>query len=299
LRENFDLPYDAILGKDFLETKESVTNYCSCQIIMNDEVIVNFGPKPTANKTEPCRLTLRARTKMIVRVPTSYKGTGLLPKSELLPVVYLASSLTSAISGVFVTSIINMTETDQTVELPRVFLESLDKKEGAFTLTFSAVTGGDSRIFNLRNRLRLDHVNSEERTFLVTICEKYNDIFHIPGDKLTCTSIIEHAFPTPSVDPRRAINVRPYRIPEVHKEEVQRQKEQMLADGVIPNSISPWNFPILVVPKKTDASGKIKWILVVGFRKQNDVTIGDSFPIPLISEVLNYTKVRFEASRPK
>ena len=57
-RENSELPYDAILGKDFFETRESVINYCSRQIIMNDEVIVNFDSKPTANITEPCRLTL-------------------------------------------------------------------------------------------------------------------------------------------------------------------------------------------------------------------------------------------------
>ena len=65
LRENSELPYDAILGKDFFETREGVINYCSREIIMNDEVIVNFDPKPTANKTEPCRLTLKARTEMI------------------------------------------------------------------------------------------------------------------------------------------------------------------------------------------------------------------------------------------
>jgi len=90
LRENCELPYDAILGKNFFETRKSVINYCSRQIIMNDEVIVNFDPKPTANKTEPCRLILKARTEMILRVPTTSKGLGLLPKSEILPGVYLA-----------------------------------------------------------------------------------------------------------------------------------------------------------------------------------------------------------------
>jgi hypothetical protein len=60
----------------------------------------------------------------------------------------------------------------------------------------------------------------------------------------------------------------------------------MLADGVIQHSTSPWNFPILV-PKKADSSGKIKWRVVVDFCKLNDVTLGDSFPIPIISNVLN------------
>jgi hypothetical protein len=60
----------------------------------------------------------------------------------------------------------------------------------------------------------------------------------------------------------------------------------MLHDGIIVPSNSPWNSPILVVPKKEDASNKKKWI-VVDFRKRNDVTISDSFPIPVISEILD------------
>jgi len=49
----------------------------------------------------------------------------------------------------------------------------------------------------------------------------------------------------------------------------------MLRDGIIVSSNSPWNSPILVVPKKEDASGKKKWRIVVDFRKLNDVTIGE------------------------
>jgi hypothetical protein len=61
----------------------------------------------------------------------------------------------------------------------------------------------------------------------------------------------------------------------------------MLEDGVIQPSQSPWNFPILIVPKKLDAAGKRKWRICVDFRKLNDVTIGDSFPIPNIQDILD------------
>ena len=211
----------------------------------------------------------------------------MLPKDELLPGVYVASSLTRAVNSVCVTIIVNTTETDQTVELPCVVLEGLDEGESALTLTAVAGTDSDSRPSSLCNQLRLDHLNSEERASILTICEEYKDIFHLPGDKLTCTSTIEHAIPTPTIDPHRAINVKPYRIPEVHKDEVQRQTEQMLSDDIIQHSRSPWNSPILVVPKKLDASCKTKWRVVVDFCKLNDVTIGDSFPIPVISDVLS------------
>ena len=199
----------------------------------------------------------------------------MLPKNELVPGVYLASSLTRAVNDFCVTNLVNTMETDRTVEIPCVLLEGLEESESALTLTFTAVAGSDSRLSILRNYLRLDHLNSQERVYILTICDEYNDISHLPGDKLTRSSTIEHAIPTPTIDPHKAINVKPYRIPEVHKDEVQRQTEQILADGVIQPITSPWNSPILVVPKKIDASGKVKRRVVFDFHKPNNVRVGD------------------------
>jgi len=81
--------------------------------------------------------------------------------------------------------------------------------------------------------------------------------------------------------------LRYYRIPEKHQSEVNDQVQQMLEDGIIQQSQSPWNFPILFVPKKLDASGKRKWRICVDFRKFNVVTVGDSFPIPNIQDILD------------
>ena len=81
------------------------------------------------------------------------------------------------------------------------------------------VTG---RLSRLRELLRTGHLNDEERVSLVKICEEYQYIFYLSGDKLTCTSNAKHAIPTPTIDPSRAINTKSYRIPEIHKEEVKK-----------------------------------------------------------------------------
>jgi hypothetical protein len=112
-------------------------------------------------------------------------------------------------------------------------------------------------------------------------------VLYLPGDKLTFTTAVEHSISSPTLDPAQGINTKPYRIPEIHREEVEKQTEKMLRNGIIVFSSSPWNSPILVIPKKADALGRKKWRIVVDFRKLNDVMIGDSFPMPVISEILD------------
>jgi hypothetical protein len=61
----------------------------------------------------------------------------------------------------------------------------------------------------------------------------------------------------------------------------------MLEDDIITPSNSGWNFPLLVVPKKIDSSGKRKWRICIDFRKLNEITVGDSYPLPNIQDILD------------
>jgi hypothetical protein len=94
-------------------------NYCSRQIVMNNEVAASLDPKLGTIKKEPCRLTLKARSEHI-NIPTHSEGLGILSRDEISPGVYLTSSLTRAVNRVCATSIVNTNETDLTIELPRV-----------------------------------------------------------------------------------------------------------------------------------------------------------------------------------
>jgi hypothetical protein len=100
----------------------------------------------------------------------------------------------------------------------------------------------------------------------MSICEYYNDIFRLPGDNLTTTTAIEHAIPTPGIDPCRGIASRNYQKLGALKGELQSIVNQMLGDKIIRHSSSPWNSPLIIV-KKEDASKKEKWQLVVDFRR--------------------------------
>ena len=72
--------------------------------------LVKFDPKPDKSNSENCMLTLIARSEDVVKLPTKSLGHGIISKKELMPVVYLAKSLTKAINGMCITSIVNTLE---------------------------------------------------------------------------------------------------------------------------------------------------------------------------------------------
>jgi hypothetical protein len=69
------------------------------------------------------------------------------------------------------------------------------------------------------------------------------------------------------------LHARPYRLSD-QKKEVDTQVSELLQDRIITESKSPWNSPLVIVPKKEDACGDKKWWLVVDFRKLNDKSVG-------------------------
>ena len=56
---------------------------------------------------------------------------------------------------------------------------------------------------------------------------------------------------------------------------------------MIKPSQSPYNTPVWNVPKKPDSKGNIKWRMVLDFRKLNEKTIGNSYPLPNINDILH------------
>jgi hypothetical protein len=61
----------------------------------------------------------------------------------------------------------------------------------------------------------------------------------------------------------------------------------MLQDYIIKHSNSGWNSPLLEVTNKTDAPRERKWRICVGFRKLNEITVGDNYPLPNFQDILD------------
>ncbi len=76
-----------------------------------------------------------------------------------------------------------------------------------------------------------------------------------------------------------------YSLNEVEREELKRYLKENLEKGFIRKSTSPAGAPILFVKKK---DGSLR--LCVDYRKLNEMTIRNSYPLPLISDLLDRVK---------
>jgi hypothetical protein len=195
-------------------------------------------------------------------------------------------------NGQVITSILNTRGEDIEIPIMELELTEQDKVNVNEVLTVGLTERGAtkgntslSRGEQVISKLRTDHLNQEEKRALQEICFDYQDVFYLPGDKLSSTNAARHTIHLePGTTP---INTRPYRLPESQKNEIDRQVEQLLREDIIVKSDSPWNSPLLLVPKKAGPDGEQKWRLVVDFRKVNERTIGNADPLPDITEILD------------
>ena len=102
----------------------------------------------------------------------------------------------------------------------------------------------------------------------------------MPDKPLEPIDAAMHSIPT--VD-ERPIFSKQYSFPPAHKEKITKQVNELLKNKMIKHSQSPYNTTVFIVPKKL----KRKWIMALDFRKLNEKTIRDSYPLPNIIDILD------------
>ena len=94
------------------------------------------------------------------------------------------------------------------------------------------------------------------------------------------TSVLKHKI---KLKDDVVVTQRPYRLPLQKRKIVKEQIQEMLQQGIIVPSHSPWASPIVLVPKKDHGAPPR---FCVDFRCVNEHSEGDAFPLPTISEIL-------------
>ncbi|XP_058734067.1 uncharacterized protein LOC131605768 [Vicia villosa] len=124
-----------------------------------------------------------------------------------------------------------------------------------------------------------DVAQSPLPTPLTKLLTKFQNIFQQPKGLPPKRPHDHHITLLPNTAP---INVKPYRYPHSKKDAMTTMIQEMLQEGTIIPSTSPFSSPVLLVKKKDGT-----WRFCVDYRALNAVTVKDRFPIPTIDELLD------------
>lgn len=276
-----DARYDGLIGNDLLQQLDALIDLKHLILRTKTTSI------PIINNNLDYTITLQPRCEQRVKLPTDqFSGEAILNYKELYDGVRMPSAIVNCING-YASTIVQNT-TNKKIELVvtqpfKVINHKLDEADLNYIESTKDIEIDKLLIDNL-NKLRLDHTNNEERNKIISLCREYKDIFYCDQLPLTFTNQVKHRIRTKNEDP---IFVKPYRQAPVQTKEINNQVEKLLQDNVIKQSHSPWNAPVHLVPKKMDATGEAKYRMVIDYRRLNDITIDDRYPLPNITDLFD------------
>jgi hypothetical protein len=226
--EEIQLNEYGLIGRDILKYS----------VIYNKEGYVDIcGHKYPFGLKDVKSVVVKPRTETIAEAWVDLDdGFGIVEKDEIYPGVYIASSMSPVKSKKAIVSILNSNE--EATEITKLKVSATQWSEPVSVHKIETSVSGStegvlSRKRRVRELVRTDHMAASNKRAILDICEEFHDIFYLEGDKFRHTDLVKHSIPTPALDENRVINVRPYRLPEAHKEEVNRQIDKLLDEGII------------------------------------------------------------------
>ncbi|GFV35299.1 retrovirus-related Pol polyprotein from transposon 412 [Trichonephila clavipes] len=279
-----DIADPFILGLDFLKEHGFTLDFNKNELRSIHEEVTIFKIK---HRTESIRqvtanenITIPPRTEIIV---PGYIGNDVSFNSGLIGTaenkangLLIASTLVDLSRKTIPVRICNVTEK------PRVF------QKGEVLATCSPVTcvckSSSLLLSNLPQQLTPDllenaELSPEQKSSAERLFQEFEDVFSRNSSDIGHTTVTQHRIDTADHPP---IKQHPRRLPFAKQEEVGTLLREMQENDIIEPSSSPWASPIVLVRKK-DGSTRF----CVDYRKLNDVTKKDSYPLPRIDDTLD------------
>ncbi|GFU41615.1 retrovirus-related Pol polyprotein from transposon 412 [Trichonephila clavipes] len=279
-----DIADPFILGLDFLKEHGFTLDFNKNELRSIHEEVTIFKIE---HRTESIRqvtanenITIPPRTEIIV---PGYIGNDVSFNSGLIGSaenkangLLIASTLVDLSRKTIAVRICNVTEK------PRVF------QKGEVLATCSPVTcvckSSSLLLSNSPQQLTPDllenaELSPEQKSSAERLFQEFEDVFSRNSSDIGHTTVTQHRIDTADHPP---IKQHPRRLPFAKQEEVGTLLREMQENDIIEPSSSPWASPIVLVRKK-DGSTRF----CVDYRKLNDVTKKDSYPLPRIDDTLD------------
>lgn len=124
-----------------------------------------------------------------------------------------------------------------------------------------------------------DSVSASQPPDICQLLEKFADLFAAPTE-LPPSRDCDHSIPL--VQGAAPVQMRPYRYAPALKTEIEKQVQEMLDNGIIQKSSSPFSSSVILVKKKDNT-----WRFCVDYRHLNAITVKTKYHVPIIDEFLD------------
>ena len=123
---------------------------------------------------------------------------------------------------------------------------------------------------------KLAHLSPSQRDEMAALIQEFSELFpDVPGKAKGMVHDVD-------VGDSRPIKQYPYRVSPQKREAMKREVDYMLENNIVEPCISEWASPCLLVPK-ADGSDRF----CTDFRKVNQVTKTDSYPMPRVDDCID------------
>ncbi|GBM77913.1 Transposon Ty3-I Gag-Pol polyprotein, partial [Araneus ventricosus] len=278
-----DVTDPCILGLDFLKKFNFTVDLEKNEIRTGGEEIPLFSASVQHSKS--CSVLVKKRTIIPARSECLIQGIPEAPGQFRYAVTDFPSQVSQ--KGVLVAA----TLVDLEMEVIPVRVLNLNNKpkilnKGDVIATCEPVVDivarpqGFSGAQHLQSTLEnLQILNEEQRIGVRKLLNEFQDLFSICDADVGRCNMTQHRINTGDHPP---IKQYPRRLPLARKEEAEHLVKEMVGNGILEESSGPWASPIVLLKKK-DGSTRF----CVDYRKLNEITKKDSYPLPRIDDTLD------------
>ena len=299
-----NLNADAILGTTYIDGQVEAIQPRRKQATLRNGSVVKIQKRgatiPTVRRTkenlEPVvtdlhkirvsrRTTIAPHSEVQMPVTIPVNGTVLLvPKPELYDKYRLsiANGLADVRSNVpLIIRVANLSKVPRTLAKNQVLGDVeiapstiLDIQLG--TTTSPPVNTAEDKTPTV-NDIDLSHLPDDVQEKARNMLKKYESMWNGSLGKI---SVTEHRIQLK--DDAQPVHLQPYRAGPKAREFETAEVQRMLDNDVIEPAVSEWAAPVVIVSKK---DGSLRFC--IDYRKLNDLTVKDSYPLPRIDECLD------------
>ena len=288
---------EGILGMDFLSVTGGTLNFRTCELMLHGERIrctTRYGTVIQIRVLVRNTTTIPPGHEAIIQ-GTVTKDEGTTGLGMLEPVsgggeleqkgLILARSVVQTTEGVLPLRVLNVGAGKCTVREGTMvgYLSPIETKDIVEATGVTPRSEGTDvhvpeHLQDLWKR-SVESVGPEYHYAIAQMLVDFADVFSAGDHDLGKTNLVKHHIDTGGVRP---IKERPRRQPAIHQQEIDRQVEDLLARGIIEPSDGPWASNVVLVKKK-DGTQRF----CVDYRRLNEATIKDAYPVPRIDDTLD------------